>query len=1058
MDIVRFRQHLFLLLGAIISVTLLAHFSFIDTVAQSSAPSGDKFVGTWKNSSQNATIIEASIVFTSLDVNGYSHYSVTLLGNCQLVPCNYVVSNDGDGMVLDYLWGYSPCGIVVACFPSYIEIHSISSTEIRVVIRYYSGTLAADEILTKPGGGKTCTATDSLDFTVTNASISTTPGTRVSTDLLVSAPVTNVGWIATTILLESSTNNPMFSMNENEFFVYPGESKTVSVSFEVPPNFDPSNYPYQLFIHAKDESLCTLLTTPTVITLAVLAPPDFTLSSNITSFNISRGDLSSSIITIDAAENSYGPISIDFQVGWDYDGTGLQPVNTTSSFDVGMLDLVPGETRDRELSLEPVYVDDSSLENYTGNFVYTIIANGLWTDAADVNHVITKRLDIPVSISEEPFDFALKSDKNILFLEKGKTNSVILNVEHLSGRRVPVSLSIIVLPLGLDMGLERVSGIPDYSSRLSVNAFDSDFRARDLEVLAVGGGISHSILIPLTQAPFTIVIDPNSTISPGNGEEIEVSIIPLRQGYNSTVTLTLSSSNLPESTSIISIEKIQGIPPFSTLLHIATDQHIAKGEYSVVVSGTDNEFDTAASHVVRIIPPSIQIDLEPRLDSLSIDGSPLTSKELIAVRTWQSGEEHRISALPEVVIDEGTKYVFDGWSDGVRNTERVIQVTEASLTIVGRYKPQFLLTLESQYGETRGSGWYDASSFAEFGIDASSNVPLFGPRPIFGGWTGPSASVVNIACAGSEPPDSDEETSNANSFFICMNRPQILIASWKEDTSGWASMAIAGIAGALIAGFGALSHFVVPKPVSKPGVPPGKGHTFELRIEVRVDEIGGIIQGTESAGTIPNFSESSVGDEIRKSFNQLLLADSVETFQQFKQFRVVKDWLGKTMSRNAGSSGGVPGASVGGFMGSDVISQLKKIIAENLGKATTPDLVRMIKHTLFSEVANRLQKGIESAAIPLSTIKVSIEFILLVDGVPVKNNLLRIPFEISPIAELKGVRSVLSGNVKSFYADFVDLRMRLHYLMPMMLGTKKVRISDNLVHIAKAVSLGIKKD
>jgi len=52
----------------------------------------------------------------------------------------------------------------------------------------------------------------------------------------------------------------------------------------------------------------------------------------------------------------------------------------------------------------------------------------------------------------------------------------------------------------------------------------------------------------------------------------------------------------------------------------------------------------------------------------------------------------------------------------------------------------------------------------------------------------------------------------------------------------------------------------------------------------------------------------------------------------------------------------------------------------------------------------------------------------------------------------------LSGLAKSFFADFVNLRLKLYYLMPMMIGTKKVRIAENMVHIAKNIAFGLNRE
>lgn len=674
-----------------------------------------------------------------------------------------------------------------------------------------NSSTASDDILLSAGA---CTSTDKIDLTASRSLVQSTTGLTISTNLLLTAPNSNFDHVSALIAVQRPSSGPGFGLTQNDFFISPGQTKTVGLSFEIPADTSLGNYTYHTSVFGKDAKGCIVNSETIDISLSLLSAPNFTFSSTIPFFSIARGNTSSSEIVTNATANAFGPLKIDFQTMWSRQGESVSPSHTVLNLDTNNLVLAPGATSTRVLSIEPAFVDDPLAADYTGNFTYTVIANGTWTDALGSPHTITRRLDLPVVITEEPFDFALSADKTVLFLEKGTTESVQLDVKHLSGRHFPVTLSTVVAPLALSTKLENATATPDFASRLDVTATDA-FSPRDLEVVANGGDTTHTIKIALTNVPFAITVAPESSkIKPGGTAEAQVSVAPLVDKFNSTVSLRISSSQLsPES---LALENLQGVPPFSTHLKVKTSPDIAIGNYSVLVAGTDGQFTASQIHNILVSPvdvqtttPQIRIDLEPRLDSLTIDGSPFLSKDLQVSPVWTVGEKHQLSATREVTLDNSTRYVFDGWSDGVSTPARVFTVSEQSLTIVGKYRPEYLLTLQSEFGQTVGSGWHNASSLAEFGLDKTSFSPSFGVTEIFDGLTGPSASAVDVLCNGEKPADSGQQKSSS-SFVICMDKPQLLIATWKEDAGGRNNAIIAGVSISAVAGLFSYFKFLRP--------------------------------------------------------------------------------------------------------------------------------------------------------------------------------------------------------------------------------------------------------
>jgi len=101
-------------------------------------------------------------------------------------------------------------------------------------------------------------------------------------------------------------------------------------------------------------------------------------------------------------------------------------------------------------------------------------------------------------------------------------------------------------------------------------------------------------------------------------------------------------------------------------------------------------------------------------------------------------------------------------------------------TVTAEYKTQYRLTVNSPYGTTSGSGWYDAGSTAEFSV--TSSVPetgimgSLGVKYVFKSWTGDSSATSPGAT-------------------ILMDSPKTVTAVWAKDSTQFYTLigAIAGI-------------------------------------------------------------------------------------------------------------------------------------------------------------------------------------------------------------------------------------------------------------------------
>jgi Tol biopolymer transport system component/ribosomal protein L40E len=120
------------------------------------------------------------------------------------------------------------------------------------------------------------------------------------------------------------------------------------------------------------------------------------------------------------------------------------------------------------------------------------------------------------------------------------------------------------------------------------------------------------------------------------------------------------------------------------------------------------------------------------ISSVSVDGEMLVGGMNFS---WRRGESHVIS-VESVVLGQnnGTRYRFAGWSDGVNATTRTVIATR-DMVLSARYVRQYLLSVQSEHGKTTGSGWYDEGTIAYAGVNPAGTEDVFYTW-MFADWSG----------------------------------------------------------------------------------------------------------------------------------------------------------------------------------------------------------------------------------------------------------------------------------------------------------------------------------
>lgn len=149
-------------------------------------------------------------------------------------------------------------------------------------------------------------------------------------------------------------------------------------------------------------------------------------------------------------------------------------------------------------------------------------------------------------------------------------------------------------------------------------------------------------------------------------------------------------------------------------------------------------------------------DLPQDINLLSIDGKMYSPAELPVSFIWAPGSGHDFQAVSSVSGGNGIQYAFDSWDDGNTSASRTIS---CGGTYTANYATHYYLTVESDYGQPEGDGWYSSGSMATISVTSPEGAII---RQVFIGWSG----------------DYNGTTASAS---VIMDVPKTVVANWRTD-------------------------------------------------------------------------------------------------------------------------------------------------------------------------------------------------------------------------------------------------------------------------------------
>jgi len=148
------------------------------------------------------------------------------------------------------------------------------------------------------------------------------------------------------------------------------------------------------------------------------------------------------------------------------------------------------------------------------------------------------------------------------------------------------------------------------------------------------------------------------------------------------------------------------------------------------------------------------------------------------------GETYSLSVPAQVDLQNSTRLIFNGWSDGNNQSERSI-LLDGDVKVVGAYRHQYLLQVSSIVSTYSYSEYYDPGSNVtlqvETSVSVNSSLSLLGLKYNFQGWSG-------------------DVNSQSNRVNFTMNSPKSIKANFSVDYTPLVlpGILILGIIGAIV--------------------------------------------------------------------------------------------------------------------------------------------------------------------------------------------------------------------------------------------------------------------
>ncbi|MEM2529247.1 MAG: hypothetical protein QXG40_07635 [Ignisphaera sp.] len=147
-----------------------------------------------------------------------------------------------------------------------------------------------------------------------------------------------------------------------------------------------------------------------------------------------------------------------------------------------------------------------------------------------------------------------------------------------------------------------------------------------------------------------------------------------------------------------------------------------KGRINVIIDGTkkymfelDSEGNVLSYSVKEVVFHTVTIDVQPKVTGVKIDDAQYNCDRFPLSFQWEENSVHMLE-IPKVIQQQpGVRYVFEKWDDNITSVRREI-IISSSITLIARYRTEYLISAVSLYGSPSGVGWYRSGETVSLSI------------------------------------------------------------------------------------------------------------------------------------------------------------------------------------------------------------------------------------------------------------------------------------------------------------------------------------------------------
>jgi hypothetical protein len=189
--------------------------------------------------------------------------------------------------------------------------------------------------------------------------------------------------------------------------------------------------------------------------------------------------------------------------------------------------------------------------------------------------------------------------------------------------------------------------------------------------------------------------------------------------------------------------------------HVILEHQVRLNDYQTLLGRT---FD--ARWVGGSFTSFLKVTLPRSVSVVKVDGFPFQTNNMGTVTIYVPSGVTTIEVQNEITSTPDVKLLFASW-DNYGNQNPLKLTINSYADLKANYQAEYLLTLQTEYGEAKGTGWYAQGTNATFSVPslvASNN----GTRRVFQNFSGDSNSTSNLS-------------------WVIMNSSKHISAVWKTQ-------------------------------------------------------------------------------------------------------------------------------------------------------------------------------------------------------------------------------------------------------------------------------------